>query len=508
MSEVIELMAAPEYDVIIIGFGPTGAVAAALLSQAGHKVLVCERSDEIYPKPRAIAIDHEILRVFQQLKIADAIAPFTEPFTDSCFYGVDGQLIQRMTMVKPPYPQAWTPSMVFTQPPVEKVIRNAVESSPNACIWLGAELTSMTQSENSVHVVMHDGRVASGKYLIGCDGARSKVRELNKIAFNDLGFDQPWLVVDVLVNERGLEKLPKTSVQYCEPERPSTFVIGPKNHRRWEISLNANDDPDYAQTSKGTWELLKRWITIEDGELWRQASYRFHALIANKWRNDRVFIAGDAAHQQPPFLGQGMCQGIRDATNLSWKLNAVLLGQANDGLLDTYELERSTHVKALTTKLKAIGEVIAERDVDKARARDTRLLEQQGGEVKPTARQDVLPRLEIGYLATQNTAATGRLFPQPWIIQNGERIRMDDALNYGWRLFKKSTETNVMAIEVKSLSADRMSVVSTDQIIETEGVVAKWFEQYECNYALVRPDNYVFGTARTEVELKGLQLLL
>jgi 3-(3-hydroxy-phenyl)propionate hydroxylase len=337
------------YDVIVVGFGPSGAVAAALLGQAGVRALVVDRSAEVYPKPRAIALDHEIMRVFQNLGLQDAVAPHCEPFTPSEYYGVDGQLIKRLATVAPPYPLGHTPSMVFTQPPVEAALRAHVQSHPLVEVALGQRFTGLEQDDDgvTVHLEGDDGQHTRvrARYVIGCDGASSAVREAVGIELEDLQFDEPWLVVDVQVNERGLAKLPATSVQYCEPARPCTYVIGPGNHRRWEISLLPGEDPAYMASEEGAWSVLRRWIGPEDATLWRQASYRFHALVAREWRSSRVFIAGDAAHQQPPFLGQGMCQGVRDAANLAWKLAAVLGGEANDALLDTYAEERREHVR-------------------------------------------------------------------------------------------------------------------------------------------------------------------
>ncbi len=228
-------------------------------------------------------------------------------------------------------------------------------------------------------LTLADGRRVDARWVVACDGASSTLRSLAGLTLEDLGFDEPWLVVDVLANERGLAKLPPTSVQYCEPARPCTLVIGPKNHRRWEISLNDGDDPRQAETTEGTWALLERWITPADGQLWRQASYRFHALVAQRWRAGRLFLAGDAAHQQPPFLGQGMCQGIRDVANLAWKLDAVIKREAGEALLDSYGVERGRHVRELTTRLKSIGALIGERDAARAHARDERLLAEAGG---------------------------------------------------------------------------------------------------------------------------------
>ena len=494
------------YDVAIVGYGPAGQVAAALLGQHGLKVYVCERLADVYQIPRAIALDHEIMRVFQQIGMVDAIAPYTEPFTNSEYYGVDGQLIRRMTMVAPPYPQGYTPSIVFTQPPVERALRERVAQLPNVTVELGVEMRELAQDEAGVtlHIdAQGTHTTVRARYAIGCDGGSSGVRTQSGIEMDDLDFDEPWLVVDVLVNERGLAKLPKVSVQYCEPQRPCTLVIGPKNHRRWEISILPGEDPREVATPEQTWKLLSRWLTPQDGELWRQASYRFHALVARQWRHGRVFLAGDAAHMQPPFLGQGMCQGIRDVSNLSWKLAAVLQsevhGAAAGELLDSYGTERQAHVRELTSRIKAVGAVICERDPARARERDARLLRECGGSVRDTPRQDILPGLECGLLASAPSAARGKLFPQPLL---GGR-RMDDVAGCGWRLVLAPGIEHATPAPARPGHAG-WSVVALGAADDADGVAADWFRRHECVAALVRPDHYVFGVARTEREVTAL----
>ena len=510
---VLEGKNAPDfvYDVAIVGFGPAGAVAAGLLGSQGLTVFVCDKSTEVYELPRAFALDHEIMRVFQQLGMADAVLEFAEPFTPSEFFGVDGQLIKRFTTVEPPYPLGFVPSLVFSQPPVERILRAKVGSIPSVEVALGWALTSLQQNDALVTLQLQnqagagaaaakpDRREVKARYLVGCDGASSTVRNAVGIVLEDLGFDQAWLVADVLVNAQGAAKLPQTSVQYCEPQRPSTFLIGPKNHRRWEISINPGEDPQQVATPEGTWPLLSRWISPADGDLWRQASYRFHALVAAQWRVGRVFVAGDAAHQQPPFLGQGMCQGIRDVANLSWKLGAVLRGESSADLLDTYGPERKTHVTELTTRIKGIGQLVGERDMAKARARDAHLLAECGGVVKSVPRQNVQPALGAGLLSASLHAARGTLFPQPWVTYVGQAQRLDEVAGTGWRVVLSPAAAAWPLV----LPGWMQRVAVGSELPERDGLLAQWWQQMGTQAAIVRPDHYVYGVASNVLDLQS-----
>jgi 3-(3-hydroxy-phenyl)propionate hydroxylase len=496
-----------EYDVAIVGFGPTGAVAAGLLGAQGVRVLVCDKAQDVYNLPRAFSLDHEIMRVFQQLGVAEQVLQHTEPFTPSEFYGVDGQLIKRFTTVEPPYPLGYVPSLVFSQPPVERILREHVQSLPSVEVALGCELLQLAQDTAGATLQLRnlDGttRQVRARYVIGCDGASSTVRSAVGIGLQDLGFDQAWLVVDVLVNECSLSKLPQTSVQYCEPKRPCTFLIGPKNHRRWEIALNAGEDPKQVATPEGTWALLSRWITPDDASLWRQATYRFHALVADSWQSGCIFVAGDAAHQQPPFLGQGMCQGIRDAVNVSWKLSAVLRGEAAPELLASYGVERRMHVTELTTRIKAVGQIVGQRDVAKARERDAHLLAECGGVVKSVPRQNVQPALTVGLLSPQPHAARGSIFPQPWIAQGDTKTLLDTLAGTGWRVVVSAAADKEVLLAAVTAHRPHTRVVNMAEadVQEADGVLERWFAQHACAAAIVRPDNYVYGVASSAQEL-------
>ncbi|MGJ4892309.1 bifunctional 3-(3-hydroxy-phenyl)propionate/3-hydroxycinnamic acid hydroxylase [Bradyrhizobium sp. HKCCYLRH3099] len=497
-------MSAEHHQVVIIGFGPTGAVAASLLGRAGISTLAIDRAREIYDKPRAIALDHEIMRLFDNLGIAGEVSRYVAPFPASEHFGAQGQLIRRIDMVGEPYPLGYTPSMVFTQPPVEQVMRERVAACPSVTVELGTTLIDVRQDANAATVVLQreDGstREVSADYVIACDGASSTVRQTLGIRFDDLDFDEPWLVVDLRVNVTGAGKLPKTAAQFCNPARPTTYIIGPGNHRRFEIMLRPGEDRHAMEQPDQVWRLLSPWLSPEDGELWRAASYRFHALVASRWRQGRVLLAGDAAHQQPPFIGQGMCQGLRDAANLSWKLIRVLRGKSRDTLLDSYEAERSTHVRELTTRIKAIGRVICEQDPVAAAARDERILAEGGGAPRTITRQEIVPPLTTGLLASKPNAANGTLFPQPWIVGDGGRALLDTVAGSGWRLVLDGRALNAPALP----SDIRAIAIGGGGLREESGVVERWFERHGCHAALVRPDHYVYGVAKDAPELAAL----
>lgn len=493
------------YQVVVVGHGPSGAVAASLLGDRGIHTLAIDRQRAVYDRPRAIAIDHEILRLLDNLGAADAVLPFIAPFPASQHFGAQGQLIRRIDMVPEPYPFGYTPSMVFTQPPVEEALRAHAAAYDSVSVELGTELLGLTQSAEQVtlHLRRDDGivRDVSADYVIACDGASSGVRQQLDIAFDDLVFDEPWLVVDLQVHAEALTKLPYAAAQFCDPARPASFIIGPGRHRRFEIMLLPGEDPRRMETADEVWRLLARWLTPDDAVLWRAASYRFHALVAREWRRRRVFLAGDAAHQQPPFIGQGMCQGIRDVGNLVWKLDRVLRGQSCDALLDTYGEERGAHVRELTSRIKAIGHVICERDPDAARARDARILAEGNGTPRTLTRQDIVPPLQTGLLAAPAHPAHGTLFPQPWIITEDGPRRLDAVAGTGWRIVMDARDPLPAVPAHPEL---RIIAIGGDGLTEQDGVLKAWFDRHACRAAIIRPDHYVFGVADTSEALEAL----
>src|SRR5689334_3872875 len=480
------------YDALIVGFGPVGATLANLLAHCGLRAAVAEAEYQVYDKPRALTFDHEAMRLFQSCGLAQRIEPFTAPHRGTHFLGMDGQVIKKFEPMAPPFPLSWSPTLPFVQPQLERILREAASTSTALHVLLGHALVDFTQYEDRVEAIVRDRadgreRTLAARFLLGCDGANSFVRKRIDSAIEDLGFDEWWMVVDVLIDSD--VELPPRSIQYCWPSRPSTFVPGPGRLRRWEIKLLPGEDPEAFGRPENVVAQIARFVDPARVQIWRSAVYRFHALLAQRWRERRVFLVGDACHQTPPFLGQGMCAGVRDAANLAWKLAMVLQDGACDQLLDTYEEERKPHVRQLVATAKEFGLVIGELDAHAARVRDALLRGQlERGEAE-TVRQRFVPNLSGGIIdRTPDALAAGTLFVQPKVrrMQDREAVLLDDLLRP--RFLIATTSASVLS----GLSAEAREiwrgihgeqlVIGTalsehSDVIETDGLFAHWMRE-------------------------------
>ena len=511
------MITGPLHDVAIIGFGPVGATAANLLGHYGLGTVVIEREPDIYPKPRAVGMDHEVMRVFQSVGLADDILPLTGKYRPAKYFGANGDLIRHIIPAPPPFPYWWEPSNTFNQPKMETVLRNAAAARPSVDVRLRHELTAIEQLADRVRlsVIDLDGereQTVECRYVLACDGAASPTRRMLDIGLEDLGFDEPWIVIDVLI--KNPDKFPDTNIQYCEPERPMTYVVCPGNHRRWELMMLPGETTEDVSREERILEILSRWAEPAEFEIWRSAVYRFHALVAEDWRDRRVLVLGDAAHQTPPFMAQGMCQGIRDAANLAWKLDQVLNRGVNDTLLDTYQSERKPHVRTLTQLTKDLGEVICERDPDKAAARDARMVEEIKNAPGPTIRQNMIPPLTAGILDLEGEGnPVGTLFYQPKVRgADGRERSMEDAVANGFLLvvlddgmiggvdddvkaFWHRLGGQYVVLGSVQRSADCLYLTDMD------GTLPSFFAEHECQAIIVRPDRYIYSLASTADDL-------
>jgi len=362
-------------DVIIVGCGPTGATLGLLLERCGISSLILEREHELYPLPRAVHFDDQIMRVFQTLGVADQLDVFTRYNPGMRF--VDPQNNLLLDWPRPPGigENGWYSSYRFHQPDLEKILREKISSSNLIELKTGVNVTKLEQGLGYAAVYCKTEQSDASEYykasyVVGCDGAKSIVRNAINQEVDDFGFNEHWLVIDALL-KRDKPELGNYTIQHCGRHRPATYVRCPGLRRRWEMALKPDEDRTQFVDEKVLWELLSDWVTPDDADIERCAVYEFKSLVSLQWRNGRLLMAGDAAHLTPPFMGQGMCAGIRDASNLAWKLAEVCRAEARthisaeggnsakiDRLLDSYQDERIANVKEYIQTAIELGELI------------------------------------------------------------------------------------------------------------------------------------------------------
>ena len=345
-------------QVVIAGGGPVGVVLSIALSNLGIDNAVVERETSVHPLPRAAVIDAELVRALIQMGLGEDLMPLLSPVRVAEYVDVDGNRLAGDDLDGVRVFGGLSPSSVHYQPDFETMLRREMLKRGGRFLE-GVRFTGAdTSSVDGVSLLMEDGSRLEADFLVGCDGASSTVRRSVGIGWEDLGFNQDWLVVDIEVNDRNSCGLPDVARQICDPKRPVTMIQGHARFHRWEFQLQPGEDPQLMNQVDNIWDLLSPWIDPTRARLVRSAPYTFHAVVASTMRRGRVLLAGDAAHQMPPFMGQGLNSGHRDVVNLAWKLAWVLKGWAGDGLLDTYSRERRAHAKALVELSVEAGQLI------------------------------------------------------------------------------------------------------------------------------------------------------
>lgn len=492
-------MAEPEFDVVVVGFGPVGALLANLLGRHGLRVLVLERDAEIHPLPRAVHFDGEVMRVFQAAGLAGAVEDVARATSRGMhFVNAAGETLMVRRGTEGPGPHGWANNWYFHQPELDAALRAGAARFANVEVRLGHEAQVLRDEGDHVSVGIRS--VATGasdaliaRYVVGCDGARSLVRDAIGASMRDLGLHQPWLVVDVVASpgsERA-KRLPDYTVQHCDPRRPMTRVHVKGFRHRFEIMLMPGDDEEEIVRPERIWPMLApHGIGPDDVRIERSAIYTFHSLVAAPWRRGRLMLAGDSAHQTPPFLGQGMCAGIRDASNLAWKLAMVAAGAAGESLLDTCETERAPHVRAFIELAVRLGALIQATDPAVAEARDAEF--RVSG---PRMFDFPQPRLGPG-IWTGDAPACGDVFPQTR-LPDGRRL--DDAVG---NRFAVLSALPLDARTRRACDEGRRGGLDLAFIDAPGPAVAEWLAAREAAAVIVRPDRYVFALARDEADVR------
>jgi len=461
-------------DVLIVGGGPTGVTLAILLARRGVSVIVAEKEADIYPLPRAAHIDHEGMRILQEAGVSEAVIATSRRASRYDFLNARGELLLRFEGSDRIGPGGWPGSNMIHQPSVESALRRELAGLSGARLHNCWTLTGFDDDGQGVAARFDSPageQILRARYLVGADGARSPVREASGIDFDDLNFEEPWLVVDVLVDD--YSKLPVDNLQICNPERPTTCILMGEGRHRWEFMILPGESAEQVAADASIDKLLEPWNVKQAVRLERKAVYTFRARIAAKWRQGRVLLAGDAAHQTPPFAGQGMCSGLRDAANLAWKLAAVTGGKADDALLDSYQVERAPNLRATIDMAIMMGKTVCITSKWGAFVRDMKFrLARRLGKL-PDGPPSYPPIKEGRILPTSPGA--GSYFPQP-LAADGRRL--DDVLGIGhWLIARADLAGAPLAPFAAQIEA--------------------WLGKHGAEAVLVRPDRYVFGTGST-----------
>ncbi|MFJ5261218.1 bifunctional 3-(3-hydroxy-phenyl)propionate/3-hydroxycinnamic acid hydroxylase [Streptomyces sp. NPDC088387] len=528
-------------DVVIVGYGPVGAMVANLLGQAGIRTIVLERDAEPFTVPRAGATDDEVLRVFQAAGLVDRLLPLIDLGQSTEFLSAQGDPLVTM---RPGGRRNGFPQLAFFyQPELERVLREGVARYPHVSVRMGVRVEGLQddtdEGEEGEKGIEGEGGGGGGgvtvwaragdhgrqtairaRYVVACDGGRSTVRNLRSIEFTGSTFAQPWLVVDAEL-EAPLAGV--TSFQFIgDPDRPGVTLPLPGTHHRWEFMVLPGEDHTEFASLENARRLVSPWVDPDRITILRHVVYTFHARAAARWRSGRVLLAGDAAHLMPPFAGQGLSSGLRDAHNLAWKLATVVADGADPALLDSYETERRPHVTRMTRLTRFSGALVQTRRRRLAAARDAVLKKAAyvpyftEGRFKPGLRY-----ASGAFDGSRRRAGAGHAFPQPTVrTARGRLTPLDDLLGSGWAIVGRDLDPQVhLGAESRalwvSLGATYLSVgrpggsgglgragrrrrrmpgeAGTVVVEDLDGYALDFFDRYGGDFAVVRPDRIVFA---------------
>jgi len=483
-----------KYDVVIVGFGPTGGTLANLLALHGFSILVLEKEKSFYPLPRAVHFDDEVMRVFETIGITDTFLKHTIINKGTKFVDKKNRVILDWPRPREITENGWYPSYRFNQPDLERELRKKLKSYKKVAIKQSSSVKKIKNNKNDVDITFEDINSKKifeikSKYLIGCDGANSITRSQMKTKMNNLGFTQKWAVIDLILN-KDKKNLPDRTIQYSNPTRPATYCRNVGKRRRWEFAIKKTEKIETILSDKYIWNFLKPWLKKKEARMERKTIYTFQSALARTWKKGRIFLAGDAAHLMPPFMGQGMCAGIRDVSNLAWKISYCLNNKHDENLLKTYQSERSSNVKEYIETTMRMGEFV--NAVGKSPITNNISADSKGRK----SMKSIKPKLGRG-LGKAKDKLRGNIFPQFKNRRNNLDIKFSKKpILVLSNKYKKSFSKKINFHRNKSNTK-----------------LSRYLENVNCEGLIVRPDRFILASIKKlkDVEFitkKNLKLLI
>jgi 3-(3-hydroxy-phenyl)propionate hydroxylase len=498
-------------DVLIVGGGPTGLAAANALGQVGVEVLLVEQDPSFAELPRAVSVDDEAMRLMQSLGLSNAARQVALPGTGTKFFGARGQLLvygqgpDRMPFGHPV-------KNLIDHPSFQRVLLDGLKRFPNVTVRYATRFEHFEQDVDGVTAqIAGDDGVEEFKcdYLIGADGGRSRIRQaIGQEPMAGSAFNERWLVLDT-INDQHDERF---AMHHGCPRRPRVVIVGRDGRCRYEFLVHDDEQIEHDDLVGFATRLVAPYRTLEPADVVRCTIYRFYALVAREFSQGRVFLAGDAAHMMPPFAGQGLNSGLRDAANLSWKLAAVLNGSAGSELLSTYTAERQPHVSAMVRLSVRMGAVMMTRHRGRAWIRDFAFAVSKrlplAGRFFGEMRFKPEPRYTEGFLVgrSESRGPIGAMAVQPRVLTSaGSFAWLDDEIGPGFGLLALDTDSEAFA-RLRSPIWERLNVVKIHialddrlparvedaaALADADGLLADQLGSLRGKFVLVRPDRYV-----------------
>ncbi len=489
-------------DVAIIGYGPSGVAAANFLGSRGVRTLAFERDMDVYSRARAVTVNDWTMRIFQSIGLDEALKRDMDETYALRWITYDGQELSRVGF--PPSELGHSRSYAIYQPEVEKTLRAGAERFKDlVTVNFGVEVGALTQDADGVTLTVKDIKTGSThksrvRYVLACDGGSSNTREQLGVSLIGDTLATRWVVIDAKVKRWWPNRHILTF--WSDKQRPVVDIALSMGNHRWEFPLEPDESESDFATHDQLWRLLNSLgVSRDDVEIHQHAFYKHHVRHAERWRDGRVMLLGDAAHLMPPWAGSGMQSGIRDADNICWKLSAILAGHLPESVLDTYQQERAPDVTRYTKISIDLGSIIKQE----LKPEEVAAMQPEPGQLPPLLQ---LPTLQQGWVnaETHEASPIGKFMPQPRVARTNGRLNLlDDAIGNGFVMLGDGVApdtllTRVQKREWDALDTRYISIRAPDQpslcdsdVIDIDGTLLGWMRRYGTKAIAVRPDRFV-----------------